>query len=198
MTKKILLLTMLTSSFAQANTLDNLSGPLGGLYQKMKANFTTSNSFSVVESQDKEECLDNLEDLIDDSKPNEIKSITYFRSPIEEHQIKGAYNKEISSAYKERYTPGLKAYSGVSANSFSEENAIHLQPGCKKYMQVNNVEMVEINLPSNKMAKCRKVNLGIDNLDYNIFYCEGENDLFANYAKDLNFKVLESVQELSN
>lgn len=200
MKKKLLTIGLsLTALSAQAATLDDLRGPLGGFYQTLKANFSTSSSFSgVVESLDRDECAEVIDDLIKDSDDEKLHSITYFRSKISSRDLKGKYSESISSRRGSKMRPGLSENSFIQANSYSKKQAPHLQPGCSKFLLINNVQLVEMKNDKNQIKTCRKVNLGMDNLNYDLLYCEGENNLYSNFSPSKEYKVISSIEKLSN
>jgi hypothetical protein len=191
----VLLTSLIISTSGHANTIFDMNNPIGDFLRKAKSNWSGSSGFSgVVESLSEEECYENLEDLIDDNQGLSLLEVSRFTMPIGQYEITGDLSKKPSSSKQLKL--GVQEYTSLQNNTYSPENAIHIQPGCYEYVQIESVEdkrnmtlkypvyidgKRDLSQSELKTKECRVTNISLRDLNYEVIACEGNNYIYARY-----------------
>lgn len=185
-------MTFMISIPTQANTIWNISGPLGDTIRSVKSAWSGSSPLGgIIESYDRQDCRDFMEELIEKKLTGEVEGYAYFLKKFSNKEILEKTSYDLKNEKSPMYTGLGHSYRG-HANSYSVEKAVHINRNCKEFMSISEpqVELMVMNYPIYKAGKqtnglrtetkeCRVSTVSLDELSYKIIFCVGDNSAYS-------------------
>lgn len=164
--------------------LSNLSEPYRTQLSKVFHNLAggTSKLAGIQKSLSEKECLEKLELDRRNRDRDKIHSVIYFLG-------EGYSKRNLYSPYEvvpgcdghnsRKFHIGLTFDERMRPNSF-DSNSIIAERRCLKYLNVEKVQVVELNL-DDEQKLCRKIDLGLRDEQFSSLFCVGDNNAYVDY-----------------
>ncbi len=195
MKKMIYVFILIFTNQSYAQGIFDLPGDLGDALRSARASWSSSGSNSGIQkSFSKDDCREILEDQIDEMTPGEIYSFVYFTQKIKADDLNDSKNNVYNSpdSYYGRYLIGANPYSSLRPSSMSPEVGVHINRNCREFVKVGESQITKsimaypiytnkgrTNNCNREEKTCRVTTMSIDELSYDVIFCEGDRSAYA-------------------